>query len=123
MGEMSFDGGCDEGKNIAALLTTTLNHRQHRLDKSTAPYALSSKRQLPPNYRVTQRTLARVVRRLNTFMPQKRPQPSTMLVQLAGGASQAMPKVFRLAVAAVAGQHGWPNSASRNSAVRRLLWR
>ena len=45
MGEMSFDGGSDEGKNIAALLPTTLNHRQHRLDKSTATYALSSKRQ------------------------------------------------------------------------------
>ena len=30
---------------------------------------------------------------------------------------------LRAAVAAVAGQHGWPNSASRNSAVRRLLWR
>ncbi len=36
MGEMSLDGGCDEGKYIATLLTTTLNHRQHRLHKSTA---------------------------------------------------------------------------------------
>ncbi|MCD4726655.1 MAG: hypothetical protein K8R46_03265 [Pirellulales bacterium] len=95
MGEMSLDGGCDEGKNIATPLTTTLNHRQHRLHKSTAADALSSKRQLTPNYRVTQRTLARVVRRLNIFIPQKRPQPPTMLVQLPACAAHVATGAFR----------------------------
>ena len=114
MGEMSFDGGSDEGKNIATLLPTTFNHRQHRLHKSTAPYALSA---------AQQKTLHLAADRTHPTRQCRPRDPADavigpMLEQLAGGASQAMPKVFRLAVA---GQHGWPNSASRNSAVRRLL--
>ena len=36
MGEMGFDSGGDEGKGVAALLTTGFDYRQHRLDKATA---------------------------------------------------------------------------------------
>jgi hypothetical protein len=31
MGEMGFDGGSDEGKGVATMLTTGFDHRQHRL--------------------------------------------------------------------------------------------
>src|SRR3990167_8742339 len=82
MGEMSFNGGRDEGEGVATLLATALDHRQHRLHEAAADGALRSKRQLPPYHRMTQRTFARIVRRLDPFMPQKRPQPLAMLVQL-----------------------------------------
>ena len=82
MGEMGFDSGGDEGNGVAALLTAGFDHRQHGLDEPTAARALRSKRQLPPNHRVTQRTFARVVRRFDPFVMQKRPKPRAMLVQL-----------------------------------------
>src|SRR5271169_649428 len=82
MSEMRFNGGSHEGKGVAALLTAGFDYRQHRLDKATAGDALRSKRQLPPNHRVTQRTLTRVVRRFDPFIMQERPQPAAMLVQL-----------------------------------------
>jgi hypothetical protein len=84
MGKMSFNGGCDEGEDVATLLATTLDHRQHRLDETAAAGALRSKRQLPPYHRVTQRPLASVVRRLDPFMPQKRPQPLDALASAVG---------------------------------------
>jgi len=84
MSKMRFDSGGDEDEGIAALLTTAFDHCQHGLDETAASRALRSKRQLPPDHRVTQRTLARIVRRLDPFMPQKRPQPLAMLVQLSG---------------------------------------
>src|ERR1035437_7078428 len=82
MSEMSFNSGRDEGEGVAMLLATALDHRQHRLHEATAAGALRSERQFPPYHRMTQRTFARVVRRLDSFMPQKRPQPLAMLVQL-----------------------------------------
>src|SRR3989304_1028735 len=82
MSKMSFNGGRDEGESVATLLATTLDHRQHRLHEAAAARTLRSKRQLPPDHRMTQRTFARIVRRLDPVMPQKRPQPLAMLVQL-----------------------------------------
>ena len=72
MSEVGFDSGGDEGKGVATLLTAGFDYRQHRLDEPTAARALRSKRQLPPNHRVTQRTLARIVCRLDPFVMQKR---------------------------------------------------
>ncbi len=88
MSETSFNGGRDESEGVATLLATALDHRQHRLDETAAARALSSKRQLPPDHRMTQRTLARIVRRLNPFVPQKHPQPFAMLVQLPARATR-----------------------------------
>src|SRR4030042_6471700 len=82
MGEMGFDGGGDEGKGVAARLAAGFDSRQHRLNEAAAAGALRPERQLPPYYCMTQRTLARIVRRLDSFVPQKRPQPRAMLVQL-----------------------------------------
>ena len=70
MSEMSFNSGRDEGEGVATLLATALDHRQHCLHKSAAARALRSKRQLSPYHRMTQRTLTRIVRRLDPFMPQ-----------------------------------------------------
>ena len=78
---MSFYSGSDERKSVAALLAASFDHRQHRLDKATAARTLRSKRRLPPNHRMAQRTLAGVVRGLNRFMPHKRPQPPVMLIR------------------------------------------
>jgi len=82
MGEMSFNGGRDEGEGVAALLAAGFNHRQHRLDEAATACTLRPKRQLPPYHRMTQRSFASVVCRLDPFMLQKRPQPLAMLVQL-----------------------------------------
>ena len=36
MSEAGFDGGGDEGKCVATLVTAGFNHRQHRLDEAAA---------------------------------------------------------------------------------------
>ena len=79
---MGFDGGGEEPEGVAAPLAASLDHRQHGLDEAAAGGALRPRRELPPNHRVTQGTLARVVRRFHPFVPQERPQPLAMLVQL-----------------------------------------
>ena len=79
---MRLNGGGKERKEMAALLTTRFDHCQHRLDKTTAAGTLHAKRQLAPNHRVTQRPLARVVRRLHPATSSERPKPATMFVQL-----------------------------------------
>ena len=68
MGEVGFDGGGDEGEGVATLLTAGFDHRQHRLDEAAAGRTLRPERQLPPDHRMTQRTLARVVRRFDPFV-------------------------------------------------------
>ena len=83
MGEMSFNGGRDEGEGVATLLAASLDHRQHRLHKTAATRTLCPKRKLPPDHRMTQRSFASVVRWLDSFVAQKCPQPLAMLVQLA----------------------------------------
>ena len=50
------------------LLAAGLDHRQHRFDETVAGCALRSERELPPYHRMTQRTLARIVRRLDPFV-------------------------------------------------------
>jgi RimJ/RimL family protein N-acetyltransferase len=65
MGKMGSYRVGDESEGAETLLAARFDHRQHRLDKTAATGALGSKRQLPPDHRVTQRTLARIVRRLD----------------------------------------------------------
>src|SRR5664280_2711644 len=79
---MSFDGVGHKGEDVATLLAAGFDHCQHRLDEAAVARTLRPKRQLSPNHRVTQRPLARIVRRLNPVVPQKRPQPVAMLIQL-----------------------------------------
>ena len=70
---MSFDSGSEESENVAPLLAAGFDHRQHRLHKTAAARALRPKRELPPDHRMTQRPLARIVRRLDPFVTHKCP--------------------------------------------------
>ena len=81
LSEVGFDGGGDERKCVATLLTAGFNHRQHRLDEATAGSTLRPERQFPPDHRMTQRTLASVICRFHPFVIQEHPQPLAMLVQ------------------------------------------
>ena len=90
---MRLNGGGEVRKEMAALLTTCFDYSQHRFNETTAPRALHAKRQLAPNHRVTQRPLARVVRRFYPATSSERPKPATMFVQLAT-------RALRLTVAA-----------------------
>ena len=122
MGEMRFDGGGDEGEGVATLLAAGFDHRQHRLDETAAGGALRSERQLPPDHRMTQRTLARVVRRFDPFVLQKRPQPLAMLVQLPTRAPQrrdcrfCMPRSSKRSTLRRTGPIRRTNAARRNLA-------
>ena len=77
---MCFHSDGDKDKGVAALLAAGFDYRQH--DKPTVASALRAEGELPPDHRMTQRALARVVRRLDPFVPQERPQPLAMFVQL-----------------------------------------
>jgi len=46
--------------------------------------ALCPKRELPPNHGMTQRSLGGIVRGLDPFMPQRRPQPLAITVVVHG---------------------------------------
>ena len=82
MSQMGFDGSGDEGQDVAALLATGFDHREHRLYKAAAAGALGAEGEFPPDHRMTQCLFARVVGRLNPFLSQKGPQPVAMAVQL-----------------------------------------
>src|SRR3990172_7153776 len=81
-GEVGLDSVGHEGECIATLLAAGFDDREHGLDKTTAGGALCAEGELSPDHGMTQRPLAGIVRRLDPFMPQKRPQPLAMLVQL-----------------------------------------
>ena len=85
---MSFDCASQKGEGVAALLAAGLDHRQHCLDKAAAGRTLRAERQLPPNHRMTQRSLARIVGWLDPFVSQKRPQPKPMFVQFSTRAAR-----------------------------------
>ena len=106
---MSFDGGGEEGEGVAALLAAGFDHRQHRLDEAAAGGALRPERELPPNHRMTQRPLARVVRRLDPFVTQKRPQPLAMFVQFPARAAHVGVAALRCRAAANAPPCGGPD--------------
>src|SRR4030065_369769 len=78
---MSFDRVSQEGKDIAALLAASFDHRQHGLDEATAAGALRPKGELPPNRRMTHPPPARVCRLFAPFVTQEHPQPLAMFVQ------------------------------------------
>jgi len=59
-----------------------------RLHKTTAAGALAAEQVFPPDHGGTQRTLARVVGRLDSFHVQERPQPVGMLLQRLPNAGQ-----------------------------------
>ena len=81
MGEMSCDRLSQKGEGVAMLLAAGFHHRQHRLDEAAATGALGPKGKFSPNHRMTQRSLARIVRRFDPFVAQERPQPRTVFVQ------------------------------------------
>ena len=109
MGEMGFDGGRDEGEDVATLLAAGFDHRQHRLDETAAAGALRPKRQLPPDHRMTQRPLARIVRRFDPFMAQERPQPLAMFVQFPARAAHVGVAALQCRAAANAPPCGGPD--------------
>ena len=78
MVEMGLDGGRDEGQDVAALLATGFDHREHRLYKAAAAGALGAEGEFPPDHRMTQCLFARIVGRLDVVLVQKSPQPVAM---------------------------------------------
>ena len=62
------------GKYVPILLATGFDHAQHRFHESAAGSALRAERQLSPNHRVPQRSLAGIVCRLDIIVLQKRLQ-------------------------------------------------
>src|SRR5579871_3572326 len=79
--EASFHGLYHPGEYIPLLPPTGFHHRQQPLDKPAPLCGLRAERQLPPNYRLTQRPLRSIVRRLHSFYFHKGPQILTMLPQ------------------------------------------
>jgi hypothetical protein len=98
MGEMGFDGGGDEGEGVAALLAAGLDYHQHRLNETAAGCALRPKREFSPDHRMTQRSLARIVRRLDPFVMQERPQPLPMFVQFPARAAHVFARLSPLSI-------------------------
>ena len=88
MGEMSFDRVSQKGEGVAVLLATGFHHRQHRLDKAAAAGALGPEGKFTPNHCVTQRSLARIVRRFDPVVTQEHPQPRAMCVQFPARAAR-----------------------------------
>ena len=80
-----MDGGGEVLEGAAALLAAGLDDRKHRLHEAAAAGALRAERELPPDDGMTQRAFARVVRRLDAFLADERPEPIAMLVQQLNG--------------------------------------
>lgn len=80
--EVGGHGGGDVIQHAPLLLTTRLDHAQQRLHKPAPARTLRPERQLPPDHRLAQTPLCRVVRRLHALRLQKRPQPVPVLMQL-----------------------------------------
>lgn len=97
MGKTRLDCGRKEPEDVAALLAAGFDPRQHRLDETAAGGARRPKLVLPPNDQVTQGPLARIVRRLDPFMPQKHPLPQAMLVQVPAGPARVGVAAWRAA--------------------------
>ena len=76
-----MDGGGQVLEGAAALLAADFDYGQHRFHEAAAPVALGAEAKLAPDDGVTQRTLARIVGRFDTFATNERPEPSSMLVQ------------------------------------------
>jgi len=62
------DGSGEIVEGIAMLLTASFDHREHGLYEAAAGRALRAKGKLAPDHHVTQRTLARVVSRLDASL-------------------------------------------------------
>ena len=118
---MSFDGGGQEGEGVAALLAAGFDHRQHRLDEAAAAGALRPKGELPPNHRMTQRPLARVVRRFDPFVTQ-RTSTATGDVRTIPGTCRARRRCrFGCRAAASAPPCGGPVPSDAASAAREIV--
>src|ERR1035438_2165397 len=85
---MSCDGLSQKGEGVAMLLAAGFHHRQHRLDETAAAGALGPKGKFPPDYRMTQRSLARIVRPFDPFVTQEHPEPPAMFVQFPARAAR-----------------------------------
>jgi hypothetical protein len=58
MGEVCLDRRGEKGEDVAALLTTRFDHREHRLHEAAARRALRAEGKLPPNHCLPQGALA-----------------------------------------------------------------
>ena len=83
MRQMLLHSTGHERKHVAVLLPAGLDHRQQRLDELAAGRALCAERQFPPDHRVTQGPLGRVVGRLDPLVLQEGPQPLAVPVEFA----------------------------------------
>lgn len=83
---MSFDGLGKVGVDASALLATSFDGSEQGFDEAAARGALRAEGELSPDHRVTQSAFARIVGGFDPVVPQKDPQPLTMLVQFAAHA-------------------------------------
>ena len=89
MVEVAGDCIGDEREYAAVLLTAGFDDREQRFHEPAAGGALGAEREFPPDHRVTQRPLRRVVRRFDSGHIQERPQPLAMVMQLPAHAGQS----------------------------------
>ena len=83
MGEVAFYGLRHERQHSAVLLAARFDHAQQTFHEPAPRCALRSERQLPPNHRVTQRPLRRIVRRRHPRMLGEQPQLIEPIEQIA----------------------------------------
>jgi hypothetical protein len=102
MVEVSLDRFGDKGEDVAGLLSARFDDGQNRLHEAASTSAWRAERELSPDDRVPQATLAGVVGRFHSLDIQQRPEPIAMLVQ-----SVAHPLQTRVAAINSAQQQGF----------------
>ena len=88
-----LNGVREPGKGVAFLAATRLDGRQQPLHEATAGGRLGAERELPPNDRVSQRLLGRVVGGLDALDVDEGPQPFAVFLQLLAEAVDARVEV------------------------------
>ena len=78
---MRLDGVGEELASRSTLLAAGFDHREHGLNESASRGALRAEGQLAPNDGVTQGPFAGVVRRFDSLVLEKHPQPVAMGMQ------------------------------------------
>ena len=114
---MSCDRLSQEGEGVAMLLAAGFHDRQHRLDEPAAAGTLGPEGKFSPNHRMTQRSLARIVRRFDPFVAQERPQPRTVFVQFPTRAACIGVTAYALAVCVVLASGGYPGPHESGRAI------
>ena len=108
MGEVGLDGGGEVVEGTAALLAAGFDDGQHRFQETAAAGALRSEGELAPDDGVTQRAFARVVRRLDTFLADERPEPGPWARAIPDTCRPAICCRFGHRAAAIAPPRGGP---------------